>query len=154
MDILRSNRILDTLLREERRRLNLHLPRERKTLEQLLHEETPSVRATDGSEIILERKPLKKLANLTPFSVQKSMRLPIVVLRRLDLGRSVFTVLGDNVEQFTVRKILGLTDLDFERAAEDHETTYLYWPQVAELVREFHSLVVIGFGTTDERSAF
>jgi hypothetical protein len=50
------------------------------SLGQLL-EVTPSVRARNGSEIILEA---------------------IIVVGRLDLGMSVFTVLGDTVEQFTV----------------------------------------------------
>jgi len=154
MDMLPSTRILDALVREETRRLNLHLPRGRKTLEQLLREETPSVRAIDGSEIILDKRILEKLARLTPSSIHRSIHLPIVVLRRLDLGKSVFTVLGDNVEQFTARKILGLTDRGFEQASDNRETTYLYKPHVAELVREFHSLVVIGFGPRDEESSF
>lgn len=149
-----SNRILDALLREETRKLSLHLPRERKTLERLLHEETPSVRAADGSEIILDRKSLEKLASLVPSFLHASVHLPVVVLGRFDLGNSEFAVIGDNVEQFIVSKLLGMTDLAFERATESREITYLYRPQIAWLVREFHSLFIIGFGTSDKRSSF
>jgi len=143
--MFRSSKVLDTLLKEETRRLSLHLPRERKTLERLLRDETPSVKAIDGSEIILNKDSLEKLARLTPATLHGRIALPIILLRRLDLGKSVFVVLGDIVEQFTVRRLLGMTEVDFEHADQKNETLYLYRPHVAELVREFNSLFVIGF---------
>ncbi len=154
MDTLTSDRILDALLREETRRLNLHLPRERKTLEHLLQEETPTVKATDSSEIVLDKKSLEKLAILTPSSMHSTIRLPIVIMRRLDLGKSVFTVLGDNVDRFVVNKMLGWTDTDPSRGLHGQGMIYLYRPHIAELVREFHSLLVVGFGTSEKRGSF
>lgn len=141
-------RTFDALMREEIRKLNVHLPRGKKTLRQLLLEDEPSVEAVDGSQIIFRKDELNRLAEMVPRDLQDKVRLPLVVLRRMDLGKSVYVILGEKVEQFLVKRVLGLTEFDFDKMERDREQLYLYRPQVSELVRMYHSLVVIGFGTT------
>ena len=109
---MRSRRVLDALLKEETRKLNLHLPRERKTLDQLLAEDAPSVKTADGSEIIMNWNALEKFAQLTPPHLWRKVRLPIVLMRRLDLGKSVFVVLGDDSERSIVKQMWGIADAD------------------------------------------
>jgi hypothetical protein len=71
-------------------------------------------------------------------------------MRRMDLGRSIYTVSGERVEEFTVKKILGLTNDEYYQMYKNQEPAYLYRPQVAELLRKFHSIFVIAFGIPKE----
>ena len=75
-------------------------------------------------------------------------------MRRMELGRSVYTVSGERIEEFTVRKILGLTNQKFHQMCRDQEPASLYRPQVSELLWRFHSLFVIGFGIPKELSDY
>jgi len=68
----------------------------------------------------------------------------------MELGKSVCTVAGDRIEEFTVKKILGITNYDYREMYMDRDPTFLYRPQVTELIGKFHSLVVIGFGVPQE----
>jgi hypothetical protein len=68
----------------------------------------------------------------------------------MELGKSVYTVAGERAEEFTVKKILGMTSLDYHQMYIDQQPSFLYRPQIIELVRRFHSLVVIGFGIPRE----
>jgi len=146
----RLERAFHAVLKEEIRKLNDHLPRDRKTLEQLLAEDEPHVEATDGSEIPFKKKELAELAKIVPKEFHKKIRLPFLIFRRRDLGRSVYVVSGSKIEEFTIKKILELTALPFEEFEKDKEILYLYKPYVSQLVMGFHSLVVIGFGVPEE----
>jgi len=143
-------RAFDAVLKEEIRRLNTHLPRNRKTLEQLLAEDNPNVEAMDGSQILFKKEELAKLAKIVPRKFQKKIHLPFLILRRMDLGKSVYAVSGSKIEEFTIKKMLELTTLPFEEYDKDKEILYLYRPYVSQLIRGFHSLVVIGFGVPEE----
>jgi len=143
-------RAFDAVLKEEIRKLNTHLPRNRKTLEQLLTEDDPHVEAIDGSLIPFEKKELAELARIVPEKFRKKIHLPFLILRRMDLGKSIYAVSGSKIEEFTIKKMLELTTLPFEEFEKDEEVLYLYRPYVSQLVRGFHSLVVIGFGVPEE----
>jgi len=146
----RLERAFDAVLKEEIRKLNTHLPRDRKTLEQLLTEDEPHVEAIDGSRIPFKKEELAELAKIVPKEFHKKIHLPFLILRRMDLGKSIYIVSGSNLEEFTVKKMLELTTLPFEEFEKDKEVLYLYRPYVSQLVRAFHSLVVIGFGVPEE----
>jgi hypothetical protein len=68
----------------------------------------------------------------------------------MEMGRSIYTVAGDRIETFTIQKILGRTDDSFHEMYKHREQTFLYRPEVTELVGKFHTLVVIGFGVPQE----
>lgn len=141
---------MDAVLGHELRKLNTHLPKQRRTLSELLAGKDPTVEAADGSLIVLKQSELDELAKVVPVEYHNRVRLPIIILRRMELGRSIYTVSGEPVEQFTVKKILGLTNENYYQMYRDQETLFLYRPQVIELIRRFHTLVVIGFGITKE----
>lgn len=145
----RYDRIMRRLIKEEVRRINLHLPKYSKSLSELLEEKEPKVEAVDGSLIIMRRSELEELARAVPKEHHKQFKLPIVVIRRMSLGRGVFTLVGGKVECFAVKKILGLTSLSFDEMSQD-EPCHLYRPQVQELLRKFKSLIIIGFGVPEE----
>jgi uncharacterized protein (UPF0216 family) len=143
-------RAIDALLGRELRNLNTHLPKQRRTLSELLRSESPTVEAADGSTIVLRHLELEELAKIVPPEYHDRLRLPIVILRRMELGRSVYTVSGEQVEEFTVKKMLNLTQDSYHEMYKHEETAFLYRPQVTELVSRFHSLIVIGFGVPKE----
>jgi uncharacterized protein (UPF0216 family) len=148
------DRATDAILGYELRKLNTHLPKQRPSLRELLLVEDPTVEAADGSAIVLKKSELQELANIVPAEYHGSLKLPIIVLRRMELGRSVYTVSGERLEEFTVRKILGLTNQQFNQMYRDQEPAFLYRSQVSELLWRFHSLFVIGFGIPKELSDY
>jgi uncharacterized protein (UPF0216 family) len=148
------DRAFDAVLSYEIRKLNTHLPKQRKAMSELLKHNDPIVEAVDGSKILLRTTELEELAKIVPKEYQDRLRLPIIVLRRMELGKSTYTVAGERIEEFTVMKILGETDLDYREMYRDRASSYLYRPQVAELMRKYHSLFVIGFGVPRELSDY
>jgi uncharacterized protein (UPF0216 family) len=148
------DRAMDAVLGSELRKLNTHLPKQRTSLRELLLVEDPTVEAADGSAIVLKKSELQELANIVPAEYHASLKLPIIVLRRMELGRSVYTVSGERIEEFTVRKILGLTNQEFHQMYRDQEPAFLYRSQVSELLWRFHSLFVIGLGIPKELSDY
>jgi hypothetical protein len=147
-------RTFDALLGRELRKLNTHLPKQRRSLKDLLTEIDPTLPAMDGSTIVLKKEEIEELARIVPPEYYEAVRLPIIVLRRMELGKSVYTVSGARVEEVTVKKMLGKTHADFHTMYSEHEPLFLYRPDVSELVRRFHSLVVIGFGIPKELSDY
>jgi uncharacterized protein (UPF0216 family) len=147
-------RTFDALLGRELRKLNTHLPRQRRTLEELLTETNPTLPTVDGSVIVLKKEEIGELAKLVPQQYHHSIKLPLIILRRMELGRSIYTISGDKTEEFTVKKILGKTNAEYHAMHSDNEPFFLYRPDVSELVRRFHSLVVIGFGIPKELSDY
>lgn len=126
------------------------MPKQRLSLSELLKKADPAIETVDGSQIVLKTDELEALAKIIPKEYQDRLKLPIIILRRIELGKSIYTVAGERTEEFTVKRILGMTDLDFHQMHTDREPAFLYRPQVAELLRLFHSLVVIGFGIPRE----
>lgn len=138
-----------TLLKEDIKRLNQHLPRHRKPLAELLHMEEPKVEAIDGTQIFMKKEELEDLSKIIPERYHNRLALPIVIVRRMDLGRGTFEILGE-IETFAVRRTLNLADLTFYHSDRSSEFRYIYRPQVQELLRKFKSLIVIGFGIPEE----
>jgi len=147
-------RTFDALLGRELRKLNTHLPKQRRTLGDLLRGNDPTLPTVDGSTIVLRTEEMQDLAQIVPQEYHDLVRLPIIVLRRMELGKSVYTVSGDKVEEFTVKKILGKTKAEYHSMYLDDSPLYLYRPDISELLRRFHSLIVIGFGIPKELSDY
>lgn len=147
-------RTFDALLGREIRKLNAHLPKQRRTLKQLLADTDLTLPTVDGSTLLLQKNEIEELAQIVPPEYHDLLKLPIVVLRRMELGKSVYTLSGDKVEEFTVKTILGKTNAEYHTMYLDDNPLYLYRPDVSELLRKFHSLIVIGFGIPKELSDY
>lgn len=140
----------DAMLQNELRKLNTHLPKNRKTIRELLSENEPSVSTVGGEKAIMKRSEVETLSAELPDTLRDRVRLPLVLLRRRELGPGAFTLLGDDYEEYALSKILGEyqgTLAEFQRSRES--PTVFYKPQVSELTRRFHSLIVVGFGLSD-----
>jgi uncharacterized protein (UPF0216 family) len=141
---------LDVMLQSELRKLNTHLPKNRKTVRELLAEDPPTVSTVGGEKVTLKKSEVEALSAELPDVLRAKVKLPIVLMRRRDLGAGAFTLLGDPYEEYALSKILGDfkgTLADFTRSRES--STVFYKPQISELMRRFHSLIVVGFGLSE-----
>ena len=143
-------RTFEAILGRELRNLNTHLPKQRRTLSDLLKTKDPSIETVDGSSILLKTSEIEAFAKEVPSEYHDRLKLPILILRRMELGKSVYTVSGERIEEFTVQKLLGKVMGDYHRMQVSHEPVFLYRPEVSELLRMFHTLFVIGFGIPRE----
>lgn len=130
------------------RDINKHLPKNRKTLAQLLVEKDAWVEAHDGNKIYFKRRDLENVSKIIPEVFHWRVMFPIVVIRMMKLGQGVFIVAGGRFEKHLVKTVLGLTNEPFSRAKE--EEIYIYKPQVQELIGKLGSLVVVGFEAPQE----
>jgi len=140
----------DVMLQNELRKLNTHLPKNRKTIRELLAEEQPSVSTVGGEKANMKKSEVEALSAGLPDELRDKVRLPLVLLRRRELGPGAFTLLGDPNEEYAVSNILGEyngTLAEFQRSRQS--PTVFYKPQVSKLTRRFHSLVVVGVGLSE-----
>ncbi|MEM2225761.1 MAG: DUF61 family protein [Candidatus Bathyarchaeia archaeon] len=115
-------------LRRELRILSSHLPKERKSLRQLLGEERPHVICNDGTAHHFKRRELEYLASI--LGAEEVGRLLLPILIELTPSSSEASIaLGSGAELKVVRHILGM-----EPTVRD-ERIILYRPQVAALRR-------------------
>jgi uncharacterized protein len=140
----------DVMVQNEMRKLNTHLPKNRKTIRELLGEGEPTVSTVGGEKFSMKKAEVEALSAELPEALLDRVKLPIVLLRRRELGSGAFTLLGDSHEEYALSKILGDytgTLADFQRSKDP--PIVFYKPQVSELMRRFHSLIVIGFGLSE-----
>ncbi len=145
-DVRLAKRILDKIWQSDVEKINDHLPKEFKTLSQLLKSDTPNVVTKSGSLIIFDKDELNLIAKIIPQNFQNKLKLPIILLRRLDLGRGIYQVLGGKIEAYTILKILYRNNPDKSPSINDiNLPLYLYRPQVFELKKLLKTSLVIGF---------
>jgi len=106
-DILTYDKMLQEYLRDELRVLNAHLPRNQKTLAELLREEYPHVVCNDGSTQLFKRRELEYLASLIDADKREALPLPILVeLGQNQAGAAVICV-GEITEE-VISKVLAM----------------------------------------------
>jgi hypothetical protein len=93
---------------------------------------------------------------IIPFPSHRSRhtrRLPIVILRRRNLGPGAFTVMGDRYEEYAMSLLVSSFRGSFEPFREQKsDPVLLFKPQISLLMRRFHSLLVLGFGSSNIRA--
>lgn len=72
--------------------------------------------------------------------------LPILIIRRCERGKGVYTVAGGDVEKQVVREILGL-----DEALYQHGDLTVYRIQIQKLISTLGSLIVIGFEASPDK---
>src|SRR5260370_7330454 len=97
------------------RKLNSHLPKSRKTLKELLSDPAPQVLAASGDLFKMKKHELEELAHSLPSEAETRVRLPIVLLRRGDLGLVAFTILADPYEEYSILILLYAFQRTFEQ---------------------------------------
>ena len=148
-DLQAGDRFANAVFRDELRSLNSHLPKSRRTLKDLLEDPAPSVASVSGHPIKMKREELEDLSRVIGPDDLGRVKLPIILVRRRDLGTGAFTVLGDPFEEYIVMKITESFTGAYDQFSTQRGSTFaIYKPQVSLLLRRFHSLVTIGFGSS------
>jgi uncharacterized protein len=147
---MERDRLLDTMLQDELRKLNKHLPRDRKTLQELLSEDSPEVNTIGGETVHLRKSEVEAFSASLPDSLLDRVKLPLVLLRRRELGAGAFTLLGDVYEEYALAKLVNGFKGTFADFKESKDPLLVFYkPQVSELMRRFHSLITVGFGLSE-----
>ena len=147
------NSKIDKLLEHEIETLNDHLPRARIRLPDLLKEENPHFMTRSGEKSIFKVEELVWLSKEVPTNHQYSIRLPIVLLRRLDRGQGIHSVSGNKSELFLIHKILGYDDLVWENFAAWKPIEMLARPQVQLIRKKLPSTTSLGIAYTNVRDS-
>ena len=147
---MNGDRLLDTMLQDELRKLNRHLPRNRKTLRELLSEDSPEVSTVGGETVHLRKNEVEAFSSSLPDSLLDRVKLPLVLLRRRELGAGAFTLFGDVYEEYALVKLVNGFEGTFADFQESKDPLLVFYkPQVSDLIRRFHSLITLGFGLSE-----
>ena len=128
------------ILAREIERINDHLPKESRTLKELLEMREPKVLTRAGDELLMDRRELELLADVVPAQHHDKLRLPIVILRMIEMGEGVYMICGGDLEAQVIAKILG------PNAVHLHDgRAFLYKPYIAILRSKLRTTTAIGF---------
>lgn len=130
---------MDHWLSHELKKLNNQLPKSRVNLRELLRTDQPYVETLGGEKHFFSVEELELLNRNLPGEVASNLSLPIVFIRRHDLGEGVYVFESDS-EAEAFKNILGLSYL-----SKSEEKYYTYKPVVMEFLRRFKTIAVIGF---------
>jgi len=133
------------ILSREIERINDHLPRESRTLRELLEMKEPKVLTRAGDELIMDRKELEFLADIVPAHHHDKLRLPIIILRMIEMGEGVYMICGGDLEAQVIAKVLGPNAVHY-----DGSRAFLYKPYIAILRSKLRTTTVIGFVSSME----
>ena len=140
---------IEKLIDSEIDAINDHLPKTRHSLADLIDSDTPSFTTKIGESSIIKTEEIQYLAEEVPKRFHSDVMLPIVLLRRMDLGRGIYTIAGSKVELFLVHRVIqqivGQVDLEWDSLEVWKPIERLARPQVQVLRRKLSSTTSIGF---------
>ncbi|MHA1863543.1 MAG: DUF61 family protein [Candidatus Thorarchaeota archaeon] len=136
--------IWDKMLEHDIDKLNDHLPHARVNFSDLLQKEDPHFITRSGEKSVFKVEELEWLSKEVPKQFHDSIRLPIVLLRRLDYGPGIHTVAGNKTELFVIHKVLGYDDLAWDNFSSWKPIEQLTRPQIQILRRKMSSSTSLG----------
>jgi uncharacterized protein (UPF0216 family) len=139
---------IDRIIEHEIDSINDHMPVTRHTVNELLQSDSPQYLTRGGEISILKKDEIAEIAEEVPSQFHKDVRLPIVILRRMDYGPGIYSVAGEKAELFLLHRILGYVDLQWTDFLTWKPVEKLMRPQVQAVRRRFPSTTCIGFITT------
>ena len=138
-------RFLERMIEQEMDSANDHLPLRRIPLTDLLSSDTPSFKMRSGEDSAFIKDEIQMFADKIPSAHHGSIMLPVVILRRRDLGSGLYTITGSKAELFFIYQLLGYVDLGWEEFDRWKTVDRLARPQIQLLRRKLPSTSVIGF---------
>lgn len=138
---------LTKFLKHEIDLVNLHLPKKRVSLEMALKGYSVYITKED-EQIYVDKKEVEYLSELCPHDKIKHVYLPILIIRRRDLGTGTYVISGELVEQYLVLKAIKKIEIDWkEFLKKEHSSNlfFLYKPDLIELRKTLPTSTVIGF---------
>ncbi|MFX1578622.1 MAG: DUF61 family protein [Promethearchaeota archaeon] len=144
------SKFIDKMIEHDIDTLNDHLPESRIPLSDLMGLETPHFKTRIGEISVFRADEIEKLTKEVPKRFHTDIRLPIVILRRMDYGEGIYTIAGNKVELFMVHRIVGYVDLEWGDFAKWKPVERLARPQVQVLRSKLPSTTSIGIGTSSK----
>ncbi len=141
--LMRSSRF-ERFLQFEIDTINDHLPKASKSLSAVLQSEDYRYICKDGSTSAMRLEELKKIASVIPIGEHKNVKVPIVILRRRDLGKGAYTVGGTLQNLFVIKKIIGIVEADWYSFKDSSPSFTIYRPMIQEIRRELPTTTAIG----------
>lgn len=138
---------LTKFLKHEIDSINMHLPKKRVNLEIALKGYNIYI-SKENNQIYIDKNEIKLLEKLCPKEKLKSVYIPILIIRRRDLGAGTYVISGELIEQFLVLRAINKIDTDWVQFTEEkHSPTshFLYKPDLIELRKTLPTSTVIGF---------
>jgi uncharacterized protein (UPF0216 family) len=132
--------------------LNDHLPELRVPLSDLIGLDSPQFKTRIGEVSVFRVEEIEEISLEVPERFHRDIRLPIVLLRRLDYGPGIYTVAGSKAELFMVHRFIGYVDLEWENFAKWEPVEKLARPQVQTLRRKLPSTTSIGIGMSSKET--
>ena len=91
---------IDKILEHEIDSINDHMPISRESLKVLLESETPKYQTRGGEDSIIKKEEILELSKEVPQRFHEDIKLPIIILRRMDYGPGIYSVAGGKPELF------------------------------------------------------
>ena len=146
---------IDKMIEHDIDTLNDHLPELRVPLSDLIGLDSPQFKTRIGEVSVFRVEEIEEISLDVPKRFHRDIRLPIVLLRRLDYGPGIYTVAGSKAELFMVHRFIGYVDLEWGNFAKWEPVEKLARPQVQTLRRKLPSTTSIGIGmSTKEKPGF
>ena len=146
---------IDKMIEHEIDSVNDHLPKKRVPLGELLKMDEPAYETRDGKKSVFKKEELTELAADIPEKFHENITLPIVILRRMDLGTGIHTIAGTKPELFiihrSIQKVVGQVDLEWQDFPKWKPLERLARPEVQVLRRKLPSTTCIGITIVQDR---
>ena len=149
------DRTIRYLWNHELSKLNAHIPTRRIPLDEILEMSNPSFPLRDGTYSVVPRNELMNLAKYVPPEYHSRLSLPFVFLRRLDLDRGTYTLLGSNFEKFCVERLIGIKDANttpWALFASYKPRRCIYAYQIFQFRKQFRNISTIAISTMSNSS--
>jgi uncharacterized protein (UPF0216 family) len=141
------SRFIERMLENDIDTANDHLPVKKESLASLLKEEKPMylTRGREHSRFIVDE--IQTLSKEIPPEHHESFMLPIVILRRMDLGAGIHSVAGSKTELFLIHRMLH-PGSEWVNLPQWRPIDRLARPQVQIIRRKLPSTTCLGFTTS------
>jgi uncharacterized protein (UPF0216 family) len=144
------SRFIDKMIEHDIDTLNDHLPESRVPLSDLTGVNSPHFKTRIGEVSVFRVEEIEELSLEVPKRLHQIIRLPIIVLRRMDYGSGIYTIAGNKAELFMVHRIIGYVDLGWGDLSKWKPVEKLARPQVQLLRRKLPSTTSIGIGMSSK----
>lgn len=142
------SRFIERMIENEVDASNDHLPARRVLLSELTQSSSPSFDTRGGESSHFLKHEIELLTEEIPTKHWEEFMLPIVILRRMDLGTGIFTVAGSKPELFLIHKMLDQDSLHWDDLVSWRPIDHLARPQVQLIRRKLPSTTSLGFTTS------
>ncbi len=142
------SRFIERLIKNDIDSSNDHLPVKKIALTELIQSDSPSFLTRGREASLFLKDEITMLAEEIPSIHHNEFMLPIVIIRRMDLGTGIYTIAGSKTELFLISKILGQDNLRWNELVSWRPIDRLARPQVQIVRRKLPSTTSLGFTTS------